>query len=72
MKMNSAFRFLAIASAVVLWVGAVATADESAEAEEGKTPVLEAAPPAAPDADAAEAEDGGEAPAEESEESSEE
>ena len=63
------FRFLIIASALLLWVGAVATAGEPAETEEGQTPPIEASPPAAPGDDAAD--EAEEAPSEESEETSE-
>ncbi len=72
MRMNGAFRFLICASALLLWVGAVATAGEQPTAEEGQTPPIEAAPPASSDDDAAVEEEGGEAPAEELEEGSEE
>jgi len=76
MRVNGAFRFLICASALLLWVGAVATAGEQSEADEGQTPPVEAAPPASSDDDAAAADEaaaedeGGEAPAEEPEEGS--
>ncbi|MFQ5418598.1 MAG: hypothetical protein ACE5FL_16340 [Myxococcota bacterium] len=72
MRADGAFRFLSVATALVLWVGAVAIAGETTESEEGQTPAAEAAPPAAPDDDAAGEDAGGEAPAEESEEETEE
>jgi hypothetical protein len=68
MRINGAFRFLIFASALLLWVGAVATAGEQSEAEEGQIPPIEAAPPASSDDDAVDEEEGGEAPAEEPEE----
>ena len=72
MRINGAFRFLIFASALLLWVGAVATADEQSEAEEAQTPAVEAAPPASSDEDVAVVEQGGEAPAQEPAEGSEE
>jgi hypothetical protein len=72
MRINEAFRFLIFASALFLWVGAVATAGEQSAVEEGQTPPVEAAPPASSDDDAAAEEGEGEAPAEEPEEGSEE
>jgi hypothetical protein len=68
MDASGSFRFLIVTSALLLWVGAVATAGETTEAEEGQTPV-EASSPAAPADDAPG--EGGEAPTEESEEASE-
>ena len=77
MRINGAFRFLIFASALLLWVGAVATADEPSEAEqaqtpavEAQTPAVEAAPPASSDEDAAVVEQGGEPPAQEPDEGS--
>ena len=67
MNFTGSIRVLIIASALMLWIGAVATASEQTDGEEA-TPPVEASPPAAP-ADDAENE-GGEAPAEEAEEAS--
>ena len=72
MRINGAFRFLIFASALFLWVGVVATAGEQSATEEGQAPPVEAAPPASSDDEAVAEEEGGEAPAEELEEGSEE
>jgi hypothetical protein len=73
MRINGALRFLIFASALLLWVGAVATAGEQSEAEEAQTPPVEAAaPPASSDEDVAVAEQGGEAPEQEPDQGSEE
>jgi hypothetical protein len=72
MRINGAFRFLICASAFLLWVGAVATAGEQSPADDEQAPPVEVAPPASADDDAAAEEEGGEAPAEQPEEGSEE
>jgi hypothetical protein len=69
MRGDGMFRFLSIATALVLWMGAVATAEETSDSEKGQTPAAESAPPAAPDG-AADEDGGGEAPEEGSEEES--
>jgi len=71
MQMNGSFRFLVGASALLLWVGAVATVGEQSAAESDEPPAVEAAPPS--DTQDAAGEAGGEeAPSEEADQASEE
>jgi len=69
--MNASLRFLIIAAAIALWLGAVATAGEPAARSDGQAPSVAMASPSDSEAAPAQA-GGGEAPVEASEASSEE
>jgi hypothetical protein len=52
MDISGSFRFLVMTAALLMWIGAVATAGETVEADEVPTPPVDAGPPPAPADDA--------------------